>query len=71
NIHVPKEIEDLEKEIEQTTKDKTIAVKSQQYELAAKLRDQESRLILQLEQAKMNWEEASKNERHLVDEDNI
>ncbi len=71
NIHVPKEIEDLEQHIEQTTKEKTAAVKSQQYELAAKLRDQESRLILQLEQAKMNWEEASKNERHMVDEDNI
>lgn len=71
NIHVPKEIEELEKKIELTKTDKSDAVKNQQYEKAAKLRDQESQMTTDLEKAKIEWEEASKSERYEVDEDNI
>jgi len=71
NIHVPKEIEELEKKIEDSINQKTDAVKNQQYEKAAKLRDLESKLITELEEAKVSWEEASKSERYDVDEDNI
>jgi len=71
NIHVPKYIEDLEKEIETVKEQKNIAVKSQQYEKAADLRDQESKLLRKLEQNKEEWEEESKTRKYPVNEDDI
>ncbi len=71
NIHVPKHIEDLEKEIEKLKELKNQAVKNQQYEKAADLRDNESKLTRQLELAKVEWEEESKTKRYPVDEDDI
>src|SRR5689334_12749994 len=44
NIHVPKHIEELEAQIEEVKEEKNKAVKSQQYEKAADLRDHESKL---------------------------
>ncbi len=71
NIHVPKYIEDLEKEIEIVKEQKNQAVKSQQYERAADLRDQESKLLRKLEQNKEEWEEEAKTRRYPVNEDDI
>ena len=71
NIHVPKHIEDLEKQIESVKEQKNSAVKNQQYELAADLRDNESKLSRQLELAKVEWEEESKTKRYPVEEDDI
>ncbi len=71
NIYVPKHIEELEKNIEDIKYLKNKAVKNQQYEKAADLRDQESRLIRQLDEAKVTWEEESKTKRYPVDEDDI
>ncbi len=71
NIHVPKYIEDLEKEIESVKELKNLAVKSQQYERAADLRDQESKLLRKLEQNKEEWEEEAKTRRYPVNEDDI
>ena len=71
NIHVPKHIEDLEKQIEEIKEMKNQAVKNQQYERAADLRDRESKLLRQLEVAKNQWEEESKTRRYPVDEDDI
>jgi ATP-dependent Clp protease ATP-binding subunit ClpC len=71
NIHVPKYIEDLEKEIESVKEQKNLAVKSQQYERAADLRDQESKLLRKLEQNKEEWEEEAKTRRYPVNEDDI
>ncbi|KXK40050.1 MAG: ATP-dependent Clp protease ATP-binding subunit [Saprospiraceae bacterium] len=71
NIHVPKYIEDLEKEIESLKEKKNQAVKGQQYELAADLRDQESKLLRKLEQNKEEWEEEAKTRRYPVNEDDI
>lgn len=71
NIHVPKYIEDLEKEIEELREMKNQAVKNQQYEKAADLRDNESKLFKKLEQAKIEWEEESKAKRHPVSEEDI
>lgn len=71
NIHVPKYIEDVEKEIEVIKENKNNAVKSQQYEKAADLRDQESKLIRKLEQFKEEWEEESKTKKHPVNEEDI
>ncbi len=71
NIHVPKYIEDLEKEIEVVKEQKNLAVKSQQYEKAADLRDQESKLLRKLEQNKEEWEEEAKTKKYPVNEDDI
>ncbi|NND06117.1 MAG: ATP-dependent Clp protease ATP-binding subunit [Saprospiraceae bacterium] len=71
NIHVPKHIEELEKKIEVLKEQKNQAVKNQQYEKAADLRDQESRLVRQLEESKVNWEEDSKTKRFPVSEEDI
>jgi len=68
NIHVPKYIEDLEKELEVVKVDKNKAVKNQQYEEAADLRDNESKLLRRLDQAKEEWEEESKSKRYPVGE---
>lgn len=71
NIHVPKHIEDFEARIEQIKEQKNQAVKNQQYERAADLRDEESKLLRQLDFAKMQWEEESKTKRYPVDEEAI
>lgn len=71
NIHVPKHIEDYEKKIEQIKDLKNQAVKNQQYERAADLRDEESKLLRQLDFAKMQWEEESKTKRYPVGEEDI
>ncbi|MDX2136421.1 MAG: ATP-dependent Clp protease ATP-binding subunit [Saprospiraceae bacterium] len=71
NITVPKNIEELEKRIEELKELKNAAVKNQQYEEAANLRDQESKLVRQLEFAKVEWEEESKTKRYPVEEEDI
>jgi len=71
NIHVPKYIEELEGKIEEIKELKNQAVKNQQYERAADLRDNESKLLKQLETAKEEWEEESKTKRYPVDEEAI
>jgi ATP-dependent Clp protease ATP-binding subunit ClpC len=71
NIVVPKSIEEQEKAIERLKDDKNRAVKNQQYEEAANLRDKESRMARELEFAKQQWEEESKTRRFPVEEDDI
>ena len=71
NIIVPKEVLNLEAQLEKIKEDKTAAVNGQKYEEAARLRDDEKRIenLLQTEQQK--WEEASKLNREIVTEDNV
>ncbi|MBL7816919.1 MAG: ATP-dependent Clp protease ATP-binding subunit [Saprospiraceae bacterium] len=71
NIHVPKHIEELEKRIESLKEEKNQAVKNQQYERAADLRDLETKLSRQLEQEKQQWEDEAKTMRYPVTEDDI
>lgn len=71
NIHVPEHIEELEKKIEEVKELKNQAVKNQQYEKAADLRDRESKLVRQLEFAKVQWEEEAKTKRYPVNEEDI
>lgn len=71
NIHVPKHIEELEKRIEDLKEEKNSAVKNQQYERAADLRDMETKLGRQLEQEKLQWEEEAKTRRYPVTDDDI
>ena len=71
NIHVPEHIVELEQKIEALKEQKNQAVKNQQYEKAADLRDDEAKLIRQLEFAQMQWEEDAKVKRYPVDEEDI
>ena len=71
NIHVPQNILDIEQKIEDVKTEKIQVVKSQKYEEAARLRDKEKQLIEQLEIAKKQWEEETRNNRQLVSEDNV
>ncbi len=71
NIHVPQSILDLEAKIEEVKELKNKVVKSQKYEEAAELRDQEKRLLEDLDQAKVEWEEETKNRRYTVSEDDV
>lgn len=71
NIHVPEHIESLEKEIEEVKELKNKSVKDQQYEKAADLRDQESKLMRKLEDAKLAWEEEAKTKRYPVNDEDI
>ena len=71
NIHVPQEILDLEKRLEEISEAKSKVVKSQKYEEAAKLRDDEKRLEKALADAQQNWENQSDKEREVVNESDV
>ena len=71
NINVPQEIVDIEAQIEGLKEQKADVIRSQQYEKAAELRDNERKLQEQLETAKTKWEEDSKNNRVVVTEEDV
>jgi ATP-dependent Clp protease ATP-binding subunit ClpC len=71
NIHVPKNVIEIEKKIEDIKEEKNRVVRSQKYEEAARLRDTERQLQEQLEVAKKAWEEETRNHRETVDEENV
>jgi len=71
NITVPKGVIEIEKKIEDIKEEKNRVVKSQRYEEAAKLRDNERKLIEELEAEKKKWEEETKNHREVVSEENV
>jgi ATP-dependent Clp protease ATP-binding subunit ClpC len=71
NINVPDEILELEKKIEDIKQEKNKVVKSQRFEEAASLRDNEKKLQEELEKAKLNWEEESKHKRYPISEEAI
>lgn len=71
NIDVPKQILDLERQLEEVRELKNLVVKKQKYEEAAKLRDDEKKIEKDLAIAQEQWEEDSKTNRILVTEDNV
>ncbi len=71
NIDVPKEITDVEKKIVEIKDKKNDVIRSQKYEEAAKLRDVERQLNLELEDARRKWEEDQKNHRQIVNEEDV
>jgi ATP-dependent Clp protease ATP-binding subunit ClpC len=68
---VPEAVIKVEHEIDKVRDEKTNAIKSQKYELAAKFRDQERDLMDQLELEKRKWEEESQLHREVVTEQNV
>ncbi|MGB5237349.1 MAG: ATP-dependent Clp protease ATP-binding subunit, partial [Flavobacteriaceae bacterium] len=71
NMDVPKQILELEKQLEDVRELKNSVVKKQRYEEAAKLRDDEKRLEKELAVAQEKWEEDSRLNRETVSEDNV
>ena len=71
NINVPEEIVEIEGKIEALKDQKNEVIKSQQYEKAAELRDDERKLQESLEIAKGKWEEDSKNNKVVVTEEHV
>ncbi|WP_027137429.1 ATP-dependent Clp protease ATP-binding subunit [Gaetbulibacter saemankumensis] len=71
NIEVPKQIIELEKQLEAIKETKNAVVRKQKYEEAAKLRDDEKRIEKELATAQEKWEEDTKQHREIVTEDNV
>ncbi|HZW64032.1 MAG TPA: ATP-dependent Clp protease ATP-binding subunit [Flavobacteriaceae bacterium] len=71
NIDVPKQILELEKQLEEVKETKNSVVKKQKYEEAAKLRDDEKRLERELALAQEKWEAETQLHRETVTEDNV
>lgn len=69
--HVPQNIVELEKKIEEIRERKNQVVKSQKFEEAARLRDTEKHLMMELDEAKRKWEEDTKNNPVKVTEDDV
>lgn len=71
NIEVPKQILELEKQLEEVRELKNSVVKKQKFEEAAKLRDDEKKIEKELAIAQEKWEDDSKLNRVEVTEDNV
>ncbi|MDP6909529.1 MAG: ATP-dependent Clp protease ATP-binding subunit, partial [Flavobacteriales bacterium] len=71
NIHVPEVIVGLEKKVDAVKEEKNRVVRSQKYEEAANLRDKERKLQEELEREKNKWEEATKENREVVTEEDV
>ena len=71
NIVVPEKILFLEKQLEDTKKEKMSAVKNQNFEKAASFRDREKDLLDLIEQEKKKWEKELEINRETVDEDKV
>jgi len=71
NITVPKEILELEGQIEAIKGQKTQVVKNQNFEEAARLRDQEKKFLEELEAQKLKWENEQSTQVYTVSETNV
>ena len=71
NMNVPKEVIDLEEQLETVRNNKNSVVKKQKYEEAAKLRDDEKRVERNLILAQEKWEEESRLNRIEVTDEHI
>ena len=71
NVHAPKNIEELEKKIEDVKGEKNLVVKTQNFEEAARLRDLEKKYQQDLENALQLWEAETGAQIYNVTEDDI
>jgi ATP-dependent Clp protease ATP-binding subunit ClpC len=71
NISVPKNILDIEKELEKVKEEKLSVVKNQRFEDAAALRDKEKALNQHLDMLKNKWEYEQKDIRQLVNYEDV
>jgi ATP-dependent Clp protease ATP-binding subunit ClpC len=71
NIIVPEKILTLEKQLEETKKDKSLAVKNQNFERAASFRDKERDILDLIETEKKRWEKELAMNREIVDAEKV
>ena len=71
NIVVPEKILSLEKQLEDTKKEKMMAVKNQNFEKAASFRDKEKDLLDMIDQEKKKWEKELAINRETVDAEKV
>ena len=71
NIEVPTKITKLEEELDKIKEEKVRVVKSQRYEEAAKLRDDEKNVQALLDNARIEWEDSLKLNKKTVDEEQV
>jgi ATP-dependent Clp protease ATP-binding subunit ClpC len=71
NIVVPEKILSLEKQLEDTKKEKMMAVKNQNFEKAASFRDKEKDLLDMIDQEKKKWEKELAVNRETVDAEKV
>lgn len=71
NIHVPPRVLELEKAVDEVKEEKNRVVRNQKYEEAANLRDKERKLQEELEREKKKWEEDTKSNREVVNEEHV
>ena len=66
HAEVPEEITDKQKELEKTISKKNIAVKNQNFELAAGYRDYQSKLEAEIKDLNDKWSKGQNGDRHIV-----
>ena len=71
NSSFPENIRKFEKNIKEKTENKLNAIKEQDFEKAAKYRDEEKRLNMELRIKKQKWEEETVNKKLFVTEEDI
>ena len=71
SLTAPPDVKEIENKINEVKKEKEAAITVQEYERAAKLRDEEKNLISQLEEMKNSWEESNTSTEAVVTEEEI
>jgi ATP-dependent Clp protease ATP-binding subunit ClpC len=71
HMHVPSRIIQIENRIEEVKAEKSKAIGSQKFEEAARFRDIERKLQEELDLEKRKWEEDSRINREIVNEENV
>jgi len=71
SIKIPESIEKLRAEVESIKEKKLEVVKSQKYELAVKLRDEERKLMKKLDEEKDNWTNNKQNNKDPITVDDV
>jgi ATP-dependent Clp protease ATP-binding subunit ClpC len=70
-IKAPQKIKDLETKLKDIKEQKQLVVKTQNFEQAAQLRDQEKKIITELEKENSVWKLSINDKRNIVDADMI
>jgi ATP-dependent Clp protease ATP-binding subunit ClpC len=71
NTKIPDSIEKLKKESDEIKERKIQVVRSQNYEQAAKLRDEERKVIAKLDDEKLKWQEKQKDNKTPISVDDV
>ena len=70
-VTYPQEIRDLQRKVEEITREKRAHIEEQNFEEAVKLRDQEEEIRERFNEQKKEWEESQSDEETIVTDDDI